>query len=287
MRNDRILRLYCHNNSIKILIILFCLCFSGCTKYYYNPAFPDNLQQQMLNRDMAFCNALASGAIPQQQLVVNSVPSSTTYGNFNAYDNSNQYSGTYSSYTTYDNSAAQVADMANSMSVIAASINRENIYNQCLAGKGWVKIKDKELSEDEKGQFNLLPSKEQAEEAKKEHFKKIKQIHPDLDQIVYNPLFVAWKNKQSDEVQRISKSGNAYEVIAVITKFKQSPIAQRAKLKCPDWKEFPKNAYFEEWLKQATYDDMYKWAITNSNQETLLDIYMAFQDILNKSTQLK
>ncbi|WP_319779992.1 hypothetical protein [Maridesulfovibrio sp.] len=157
MKNDRILRLCCHNNSIKILVILFCLCFSGCTKYYYNPAFPDNLQQQMLNRDMAFCNALASGAIPQQQLVVNSVPSSTTYGNFNAYDYTNQYSGTYSSYTTYDNSAAQVADMANSMSVIAASINRENIYNQCLAGKGWQEVKGKDLTADERKKFDLPP----------------------------------------------------------------------------------------------------------------------------------
>ncbi|WP_320008438.1 hypothetical protein [Maridesulfovibrio sp.] len=150
-------------NSAKLIIVsaVYIICFSftlpGCTQYYFNPAFPENLQQQMLNRDMAYCNALASGAIPQQQLVVNSVPSSTTYGNFNAYDANNHYSGTYSSYTTYDNSAAQMADTANSMTVLADNLRRDNIYNQCLAGKGWIKTKGKKLTFEERKKFDLPP----------------------------------------------------------------------------------------------------------------------------------
>lgn len=152
------------NKQPKIQLIIICsliLLFSaGCSqKYYYNKGYPDNMQQQLLNRDMAYCNALSSGAVPPQQLVVNTPPpNSTTYGNFQSNSYGTQYSGTYSSQTTYDTTAYQMANMANSMTMLASSIRRENIYNQCIAGQGWIQTNGKDLTADERILFGLPPA---------------------------------------------------------------------------------------------------------------------------------
>ena len=160
MKNDQQSRLYYLKVSALILIILTCLSSSACTRYYYNPEYPNDMQQQILSRDVAYCKTLASGAIPTQQLIVNSVPNESSSGDFQAYSSGEKYSGTFNSHTEYDNSATQMADMANAMTLIASSTTRDNIYTQCLIGKGWRQIEDKILTEEERKQFGLLPDGE-------------------------------------------------------------------------------------------------------------------------------
>ncbi|GKT29166.1 hypothetical protein ADUPG1_001078, partial [Aduncisulcus paluster] len=111
--------------------------------------------------------------------------------------------------------------------------------------KGWVKVKGKELTAEERDKFGLPPLSTQSAEPSADHFQKIDTTHPDRLQIVFNPLFLAWLQHQSEKTKQIVKSGNAYEVIGVLTQFKLSPTARKAARICPNWKEFPQHAYFK------------------------------------------
>lgn len=282
MKNDHKLHLLKHKIFKIILTLIAASLFVSCSKnYYYNGNCPPTQQTQFFNRDSAQCNLMASGAAPHQQVTLTSVPTSTTYSNFQAYGNNNQYYGSYSSQTSYDNTAYQMADMANMMGSITSDLRRTNVYWQCMTGKGWYKVKGKKLTPEERAFFGLPPEHneqvEQHEITPEEHFKKVAKAHPDFMLIAQSPIFKIWRNDQSAEVNRKVLEGSADEVIEVLSRFKNSSFVADVNSRCKDWKTIPQDGSFNDWIKQNGLKAEYNSATKANDVGKVIGFYNEFE----------
>ena len=134
-----------HNIFLKAIFVLCFFCITGCggLKYYRNDGYVGDIQAQ-LNRDLAYCDAIARGITPEQAIYI---PQSqiTTHRRIRIIDSrGNAYSSSYS-HTTYPNQTVEalktITSIANSME---ASKRYSTIKNMCINELGWYEVTKEE-----------------------------------------------------------------------------------------------------------------------------------------------
>lgn len=218
---------------VRILCIVYCLLLFGCAaqqKFYKNTRYSGDIQAY-LNRDMAYCHAVASGSTPIVDPYIPQSPT-TTYGQGVVTDNyGNVYTGTYQK-TTYPNENMELFRSINSLS---RSIQASNIYAaakaRCLSALGWYEITQEEYTNSQNIYSQNDVMRKKVEEHNKAFSEKIQNEHPDFVSLntenrkkILNDMQVWIKKKPYDEAEtmmKIFRNGNAEEVSSLFFEYKK------------------------------------------------------------------
>lgn len=228
---------------MKYVILLLCFfMLSGCAgsqKYYKNTNYTGNIQA-LLNRDIAYCSAVAAGRVPPQLPRIEGDSYSYSHGNMTFIDDfGNTIDGTYNQSTRHYNPMATANNLSGIVDMIGAGARRAQVEEMCMAQLGWYRISEQEYL-DSKRPTQQQPtiqktqaqvSVEEAEAVRSAFKERLKVEHPEYANLTESErvvLFEKIKNwiskKPYSEAMPLMEAferGNMEQVLALFSLYKK------------------------------------------------------------------
>lgn len=223
----------------KVFLVLCIMLIAGCSapkKYYKNNNYTGNIQA-LLNRDMAYCQAVAENRIPTKPFNFQGDVYANTQGNAYMWDNNgNSAQGFYSGNTTYSNSMSNLNNMYQIADRFRAYNNQDAIKNMCLSQLGWYQISEQEYLNSTKSQSQMnrqspTPTQAQVDAHNKAFQERINTDHPDFVSLskerrraILDDMRVWIAKMPYDEAKQLMEiydKGTAEQVSLIISRYKR------------------------------------------------------------------
>lgn len=227
--------------NILFIVLASLFLMTGCAsqRYYKNTNYTGNIQA-LLNRDLAYCSAIAAGRVPPKTPRIEGDSYSYSHGNMMLRDSyGNTIDGTYNQSTKYYNPMSTANNAMNLASMIGAGRQRAQVEEMCMAQLGWYQI-SKQAYLDSNRPTPQQPalqntqtqvSVEEAEAMRATFRERMKVEHPDyanLSEAERTVLFEKikiWISKktysEAAPLMEAFERGNMEQVLALFTLYKQ------------------------------------------------------------------